>query len=123
MPKISDPPCEESLMSVPDLLTVAEAAVVLRIGRTTAYELIRRDFASGGGEGLAVVRIGGQFRVPRSALERIVGGPVTCLVDGSSPPEPAPLPTASPAVHSQGQRSTSAPSSSSADAEPTLPFA
>ena len=109
-------------MSVPDLLTVAEAAVVLRIGRTTAYELIRRDFASGGGEGLAVVRIGGQFRVPRSALERILGGPVTCLVNGSSPPDPASPSGPSPSTPSRRQRSTSAPSSPSAYAEPTLPF-
>lgn len=108
-------------MSLPDLLTVTEAAAVLRIGRTTAYELVRRDFDSGGGEGLAVVRIGGQFRVPRSSLERIVGGPVTCLADGSSPSEPAPL--ASPAMPSRGQCSTSATSSPPADAEPTLPFA
>jgi len=110
-------------MSVPDLLTVAEAAIVLRIGRTTAYELVRRDFDSGGGEGLAVVRIGGQFRVPRSALERILGGPVTCLVDGSSPSELAPPLVATPATSSRGQRSTPAPpSSSAAQAEPTLPF-
>ena len=39
-------------MSTPDLFTITEAAVVLRIGRTTAYELARRDLASGGGEGL-----------------------------------------------------------------------
>jgi excisionase family DNA binding protein len=109
-------------MSNPDLFTVAEAAVVLRIGRTTAYELVRRDFDSGGGEGLAVVRIGGQFRVPRSALERIVGGPVTCLVDGGSPSEPEPRSVATAATSSPGQRSTSAPTSSRADAEPTLPF-
>ncbi len=108
-------------MSVPDLLTVTEAAVVLRIGRTTAYELVRRDFDSGGGEGLAVVRIGGQFRVPRSALERIVGGPVTCLVDGSSPPEPAPRSVPSPSAPSREQRSTPTPPSSSSVDEPTLP--
>lgn len=64
-------------MSSPDLFTVTEAAVVLRIGRTTAYELVRRDVESGGGEGLDAVRIGGQFRVPRASLERIIGGPVT----------------------------------------------
>ncbi len=110
-------------MSNPDLFTVAEAAAVLRIGRTTAYELVRRDFDSGGGEGLAVVRIGGQFRVPRSALERIVGGPVTCLVDGRSPSEPAPRLVPSPSTSSRGQRSNpTSPSSSSVD-EPTLPFA
>lgn len=64
-------------MANPDLFTVTEAAAVLRIGRTTAYELVRRDFDSGGGEGLGVVRLGGQFRIPRTALERIVGGPLT----------------------------------------------
>lgn len=64
-------------MANPDLFTVTEAAAVLRIGRTTAYELVRRDFDSGGDEGLGVVRLGGQFRIPRTALERIVGGPLT----------------------------------------------
>ena len=63
-------------MSTPDLLTVTEAAVVLRIGRTTAYELARRDLATAGGESLGVIRVGGQLRVPRVALERLVGAPI-----------------------------------------------
>lgn len=63
-------------MSLPELFTVTEAAVVLRIGRTTAYELARRDLATGGGEGLGVIRVGGQLRVPRVALERLIGAPV-----------------------------------------------
>ncbi len=76
-------------MSTPGLLTVTEAAVVLRIGRTTAYELARRDFATAGGEGLGVIRVGGQLRVPRMALERLIGAPIvlsveTGAVDGSS---------------------------------------
>ena len=76
-------------MSTPDLLTITEAAVVLRIGRTTAYELARRDLATGGGEGLGVIRVGGQLRVPRVALERMIGAPIvlsveTGAVDGSS---------------------------------------
>ena len=54
-------------MSLPELFTVTEAAVVLRIGRTTAYELARRDLATGGGEGLGVIRVGGQLRIPRVA--------------------------------------------------------
>lgn len=70
-------------MSTPDLFTITEAAVVLRIGRTTAYELARRDLATGGGEGLGVVRIGGQLRVPRVVLERIIGGPVTAPAGGA----------------------------------------
>lgn len=64
-------------MPSPELLTVTEAAAVLRIGRTTAYELARRDLATGGGERLGVIRIGGQLRIPRAALERLIGSPVT----------------------------------------------
>lgn len=64
-------------MPTPELFTVTEAAVVLRIGRTTAYELARRDLATGGGEGLDVRRVGGQLRIPRAALERIVGRSVS----------------------------------------------
>lgn len=64
-------------MTVPDLFTVTEAAAILRVGRTTAYELATRDLASGGGEGLGVVRIGNQLRVRRAALEALLGGPVT----------------------------------------------
>ena len=62
-------------MDLPVLFTVAEAAVVLRIGRTTAYELARRDLATDGGEGLGAVRVGGQLRIPRASLERMTGGP------------------------------------------------
>ena len=63
-------------MPTPELFTVTEAAVVLRIGRPTAYELARRDLATGGGEGWGVIRVGGQLRVPRVALERLIGAPV-----------------------------------------------
>ena len=37
--------------AIPDLLTIEEAAAVLRIGRTAAYQLARRYLASGGKEG------------------------------------------------------------------------
>ncbi len=47
------------------LLTVAEAAVVLAIGRTTLYELI----ATGQ---LATVHIGRAVRIPRAELEAFV---------------------------------------------------
>lgn len=68
-------------MPVPDLFTVTEAAAILRIGRTSAYELAARDLATGGGEGLGVVRVGGQLRVRRTALEVLVGGPVSWPLD------------------------------------------
>lgn len=59
---------------MPEFLTVEEAAGVLRIGRTMAYELARsyRD----NGEGLPVVRIGRLLRVPRAALEALTGVPL-----------------------------------------------
>ena len=80
-------------MSTPDLFTITEAAVVLRIGRTTAYELARRDLATGGGEGLDVIRVGGQLRVPRVALERMIGAPIS-PPDGMWPPVTPAAPTA-----------------------------
>ena len=52
----------------PLLHTVEEAAGVLRIGRTLAYELARRYEASGGVAGLPVIRLGSCLRVPRWAL-------------------------------------------------------
>jgi hypothetical protein len=54
-------------------LTILEAAALLRIGRTVAYEQARRYLATGGREGLPVVRLGRQLRVPRHALERLAG--------------------------------------------------
>ena len=62
---------------LPDFLTVEEAAAVLRIGRTGAYELARQFIRTDGGAGLPVIRIGKQLRVPRAALERWHGGPLT----------------------------------------------
>lgn len=61
-------------MTMPDFLTVAEAAQVLRIGRTAAYALAARYEQTGGAEGLPVIRIGKQLRVPRARLEELAGG-------------------------------------------------
>jgi hypothetical protein len=62
---------------VPDFLTVEEAAGVMRIGRTSAYQLARHYLATGGKEGLLCVRYGKQLRVPRRKLEEHIGGPLT----------------------------------------------
>ena len=50
------------------LLTVTEAAADLRIGRTLAYQLAHQYLATGGREGLPVIRVGGNLRVPMWAL-------------------------------------------------------
>jgi excisionase family DNA binding protein len=56
----------------PVVLTVEEAARLLRIGRSAAYEQARRFIATGGAEGLPAVRLGRRLRVPRQALSRML---------------------------------------------------
>jgi hypothetical protein len=65
----------------PDFFTIEEAARILRIGRTAAYELARKWRATDGREGLPVVVFGRLLRVPRAALEELSGG---ALATGSS---------------------------------------
>ena len=64
-------------MAVPDLLTVEEAARVLRIGRSAAYELAGRFLASDGRDGIPAIRVGRLLRVPRAALEQLMGTPIS----------------------------------------------
>lgn len=64
----------------PLLYTVEEAAELLRIGRTLAYKLARLYEATGGREGLPVIRLGNCLRVPRWALlELACNGRVVAL--------------------------------------------
>lgn len=65
------------------LLTVDEAARMLRIGRSRAYELSHEYLNSGGTAGMPVIVLGpGCFRVPRWALlELISTGRVARLCD------------------------------------------
>ena len=56
----------------PELLTLMEAATILRIGRTTAYELAHQYLTTGGACGLPVVHIGKQLRVQRARLEEVI---------------------------------------------------
>jgi excisionase family DNA binding protein len=58
------PPPE--LAGLPAFLTVPEAAQILRLGRSAAYEAVAR------GE-LPAVRFGRRLRVPRHALARLAG--------------------------------------------------
>lgn len=61
----TDPPGEERSGLEPRLLTVSDAARLLGIGRTTAYELIAA------GE-LEVVHIGRSARVPTAEVDAFV---------------------------------------------------
>jgi hypothetical protein len=64
---------------LPDVLTVEEAAEVLRIGRRLAYEQARLWRSTGGREGLPVLVIGRCLRVPRAALEDLMASPARSL--------------------------------------------
>ena len=75
------------MTGLPDLLTVEEAARVLRIGRTKAYAMTVEWRRTHGKTGLPVVDFGNALRVPRCQLEAIVGGPITSLEDPPTAPE------------------------------------
>ena len=54
------------------MLTVEDAARVLRIGRSHAYNLTKVYFVSGGNDGLPALRLGDLLRVPKAALYELV---------------------------------------------------
>lgn len=64
------------MCETPDLLTVEEAARIMRYSRTTASKEARLYLASGGREGLPVMQVAGLLRVARVRLEEMIGGPV-----------------------------------------------
>lgn len=55
-----------ALADMPAVLTVEEAADVLRIGRSAAYQAARSG-------DLPVIKIGRSLRVPKNRLERMLG--------------------------------------------------
>jgi hypothetical protein len=91
------------------LLTVEEAAKVLRIGRTKAYALATEWRATGGRSGLPVVDFGHVLRVPLCQLEQLVGGPLTApvvapaMVEACESPAPMPADDLTPRTKSQRQ--------------------
>jgi excisionase family DNA binding protein len=66
----------------PELLTVTEAAEVLRISRTTAYAEAKRYLITG--EGLPVIRVGRSLRAPRERLRRLIEGNTATTGDGEA---------------------------------------
>jgi len=67
----------------PALLTVEEAGELLRIGRTKAYAMAREWRDTDGRSGLPVIDLGHVLRVPRQALEDLIGADLSNLVDES----------------------------------------
>ncbi|MBA2304708.1 MAG: helix-turn-helix domain-containing protein [Acidobacteria bacterium] len=59
-----------SFDELPEMLRVEEAASVLRIGRSAAYDAVTQFEVTGGRQGIPCIRIGRTFRVPRRALLR-----------------------------------------------------
>jgi excisionase family DNA binding protein len=61
-----------TLSQVPDVLTVRELHLILRIGRNQAYALVNSGR-------LGPCRVGGSIRVPKAAVERFLGQPAYSL--------------------------------------------
>lgn len=79
---------------IPLLLTVEEAGDLLRIGRTKAYAMTREWRETGGRSGLPVIDLGNVLRVPRKAIEDLIGDDLSggALPDGSNGTAPADRP-------------------------------
>ena len=58
-----------------EVLTIDEAAAILRISRNAAYAAAREWRATGGKTGIPCIEIGRTLRVPRAELERLLGRP------------------------------------------------
>lgn len=62
---------------LPAILKVEEAARILRISRTSAYDLANQWLETSGQVGLPAIRLGRSLRVPRKALEEMIGSDLT----------------------------------------------
>ena len=80
----------------PVLLTVEEAARVMRIGRTKAYDMAREWRVTGGRAGLPVVDFGNVLRVPVAALAERLGVEASQLTARAQSEAARPDPTEAP---------------------------
>ena len=74
---------------VPDLLGVPEAAALLRVGLTFAYESTARYIATGSDTEIPAIKVGRLTRVPRVAFERYMGVPITWPIPAVDRPSAA----------------------------------
>lgn len=114
------------MAGLPDLLTVEEAARLIRVGRTKAYAMAQEWRTTNGRSGLPVVDFGHVLRVPRKALEQIIGAELEELA-AEPPPSRA---EREAAVHTEfaessiaGHRGEAPAESHQACAEPETPTA
>lgn len=63
--------------AIPDLLDVNETAAILRVGHTYVYESTKRFLATGAEHEIPAIKVGRLLRIPRVALERFIGAPIT----------------------------------------------
>lgn len=56
-----------------EVLTIEEAAAILRISRNAAYAAARKWRATGGMVGIPCIEIGRTVRVPKADLDKLLG--------------------------------------------------
>ena len=66
-----------------EVLTIEEAAAILRISRNAAYALARQWRATGGRVGLPCLELGRSLRVPRSAIRQMLDGITSSTADAA----------------------------------------
>lgn len=106
----------------PDFITVEQAAAIIGIGRTCAYQLARR--AADFGEGtFPAVRFGKQLRVPRRKLEDLTGGPITIPTDDDRAITPTSHDKPDPTTNTDHPPTTNTVDTPTDLPQPPLPFA
>jgi excisionase family DNA binding protein len=60
-------------LTTTEVLTIEEAATLLRISRNAAYAAARQWRATGGETGIPCIEIGRTLRVPRADLDKLLG--------------------------------------------------
>ena len=77
-----------NIEDLPLVLTIEEAAEILRISRWAAYEQARIWRESGGRDGLPVLTLGRCLRVSRATLEEMLrpGASLSPAADSPAPP-------------------------------------